>query len=62
MFSVKKIKKCPCGNKLPENPGTLVVDSADGEFELKICDECSEFWDKSSDIMRKRNHGQDGSI
>jgi ribosome-binding protein aMBF1 (putative translation factor) len=41
-----------CGEKrLPEYPATLRVNVQDGVAEMLVCDECANFFDKTSEVL-----------
>ena len=43
-----------CGEKqLPEYPATLRVNVQDGVAEMLVCDECANFFDKTSEVLNE---------
>jgi hypothetical protein len=41
-----------CGEKqLPEHPATLRLTVQDGIAEMLVCDECANFFDKTSEVL-----------
>lgn len=43
-----------CGeNQLPENPAVLRLDLQDGTMDIKVCEECADFFDKSAQVLSK---------
>lgn len=53
-FWLRKPKCYTCDNALPEHPGILRLETADGLEEVEICDFCSEFFDKSAHILQNK--------
>lgn len=44
-----------CGtNQLSENPTTLRLKVQEGTAEMKVCDDCANFFDKSAEVLGKR--------
>ena len=54
----KKVK-CPvCLTKHKELKNELRLDTVEGVHSMFICDDCSEFFDKSAEVLKKRNSGK----
>lgn len=54
-----KVRKCKlCKTKLPKigDVASVRIDTADGLYEIEICDSCADFFDDSADIMRKKEN------
>lgn len=54
-MAVKKFKCKSCGKKFPDTmgPHILRLETADGLHEMRICDNCSAFWDLSAEVINK---------
>jgi hypothetical protein len=64
---IKLKTKCPgCGVKtLKEKLDTeLRMETLDGVVSVFVCESCANFWDKSADILNRRNttDGTDQSV
>lgn len=55
MFNWKKAKCKVCSAALPADPAILRVDTADGITELEVCNDCADFFEKSAEVLMKRN-------
>lgn len=63
LFNTKK--KCSvCGNKYPKDTAfhEIRLNTQVGVTSLEICESCADFFDKSADIMRKRENVKDQSV
>lgn len=52
-----KSEKCStCRKKLktPKQCPIIRLDTEDGVVELKICDECADFFDKSAEVLQNK--------
>jgi len=63
LFAIfKKDRCCNCDAKLKQDYATLRV-RAEGELiELNICNECADFWDKSTEVLQKRGKKDDEPV
>lgn len=56
-WDLRKKRKKTCTvcntNKLPKEPATIRLDVQEGTVEILICDECAEFFDKSSEVLNR---------
>lgn len=55
----KKQPRCRVCDQKPPNtePAILRLKTQDGVHEILVCDECAEFFDKSTEILLKRKTG-----
>jgi hypothetical protein len=58
----KKVK-CPvCSEKQQQLAHELRLDTAEGPHSIYVCDTCADFFDKSAEILQKRDdNGQKGN-
>ena len=64
MFTIKRKQKCQiCDSKQSSDTPLheLRVETLDGIVSYEICEKCADVFDRSAEIMRKRN-GEDRSI
>ena len=58
-------KKCEiCQDKYPKDTAfhEMRLNTQSGLVSLEICEKCADFFDKSADIMRKREDVKDQSV
>lgn len=61
----KKCKACNKRVKKSRPMAKIILNTLDGEHEMQVCQECSDFWDKSADVIQKRGfrgENQDESV
>lgn len=44
-------------NKLPDEPAVIRLKVKDGTADVKICDDCADFFDKSAEVLTTRGKG-----
>ena len=51
----KRPKCATCTKKFFKKDKVHIINvkTADGELELKVCDNCANFWDASADVLQK---------
>jgi hypothetical protein len=55
----KKVK-CPvCQEKKDSLSNELRLDTSEGILQLFVCNECADFFDKSAEVLAKRNPAED---
>jgi hypothetical protein len=54
-FGKQICKMCDNVKKPDEEFSTLRLQTHEGLVELEICTECADFFDKSADVLRKKN-------
>lgn len=48
-------KKCPlCDSKVDALPHEIKVNTTEGAHSVYVCDDCADFFDKSSDILKRK--------
>lgn len=52
----KKVKCPACQTKHKELKHELRLDTAEGVHNMFICDQCAHFFDKSAEVLKKRNN------
>lgn len=61
ILNKNKCKMCNAKKKPNEEFSILRMQVQEGLIELEICEPCAEFFDKSAEVLRKKN-GKDESI
>lgn len=55
MGLVRKLRCKICKAKIKkDNFGTLVLQTAEGEHEIKVCRTCSDFFNESAEVIQKQ--------
>ena len=45
-------------NQLPDEPAILRLKVLDGTAEVRVCDECADFFDKSAEVLKGKKNEQ----
>lgn len=57
----KRPKCATCSKKFNKKDKQHVIqlEAADGTIELKVCDNCANFWDASAEVLQKGRKNED---
>lgn len=48
-------KKCPlCDKKVDKLPHEIRMNTTEGEHSVYVCEECADFFDKSSEVLKRK--------
>ena len=61
-FKSKKCEQCDKKLKKDEETGELRIDTNEGILTMEICLECSDFFDKSAEVLQNRRRDDKQSI
>jgi len=55
----KRLRCGACGAKLDELTHELRLGTSEGVVDIHICDQCAAFFDKSAEVLMKKQGGDD---
>lgn len=56
-------KRCPvCNSKVDKLDNAITLKSSEGTHEIFICNNCADFFEDSSEVLRKRKRTSDDTV